>query len=91
MSHITQEQAMSIADASGVLGCKFSEFEQKMCDFANAAIQHYIDSAALAQPEPVSPLEKRNLEGLGMSSTYFRGLGWNEAIDALAAAKGGAL
>lgn len=55
-------------------------------DVANFCAFLYALGFGIAQPEPVEPLEKRNLEGLGMSSTYFRGLGWNEAIDAMAAA-----
>jgi hypothetical protein len=54
MNHITQEQAASLA-VSIAVNLSTSDFMSALC---NAAIQHYIDSAAHAQPvsEPALPV-----------------------------------
>lgn len=55
MSRITQEQALALwkqaVDAAPAEAPILDAILQDICD---AAIQHYIDRAALAQPEPVS-------------------------------------
>lgn len=53
--HVTQEQALEVADVSGLWGCEFSEFEGRLCAFANAAIQHYIDQQAKELPRLPAP------------------------------------
>lgn len=58
MKHITKEQALEVADASGLWGCEFSEFEDRLCGFADAAIQRYLDQRKL-EAEGVSKLKRR--------------------------------
>ena len=48
--HITPEQAVELADRSGLLGCELSEFEGKLRAFALAAIAW--GRAALTNAEP---------------------------------------
>lgn len=70
MNHITQEEALELASDIDSIGlrCALPSELETLC---NAAIQWHIDnSAALAQPEPVSPLSREKMKEILRESGY---------------------
>jgi hypothetical protein len=81
MNHITPEQAVALAESVNVASSPvdlsvrpaFLLSEARITDLCNAAIQHYIDSAALAQPvsEPAAVSGWRTIESAPKDGSWI--------------------